>query len=1474
MTKLPHSRRPTRDEVEAIYPLLPLQEGMLFHDLLDKTDQPYFRQVSFRIEGDFDPALCARTWNALMQRHALLRSVFDYENTTRLLQLVLKQAHMDFDEIDLSGLSPEAQAVRLTAYRAEDRVRGFDLRFAPPMRVRIFHLGNQRFEMLWSHSHILLDGWSGSLLLTDFAAIYAALRTQKPVDLPPPPSLVAYREHMAARDNAASRQFWAEALTGYDTMASLPRLGPNPNCAKPRFSRHIVALTADREAALNSLAAGSGVSRNTLLQALWGIILGRYTDSDDVVFGSVVSGRALPINGIERLVGSFINTIPVRVRRGKGEPLASLLLRLHHAAIENLEHDHLPLSAIQTAAGMPDGLLDHLLVFENYPQSAEEYDPALGFRVVAAEAEERAHYDFGLLVQPGSPLRLEFNYNVEAFTPSQIGRLGETFTTLIDRLHAAPHTPLDQISLLPEAELATLDAFSRGPIRPQPNDATIVAQWRAQAALCPDRLALCSSDCRMTYAALDKASEQLAAALAHLPEFRPRRPVGVLTGRGWRRIVALLGILKAGGIYLPLSPTLPDQRLDFLLGDTDCRIVLTDPVASQRLGRLRPGRSADIDALLAAQEPSPAANAEPITPDDLAYLLYTSGSTGQPKGVMVTHGGFINMVREQIAGFGIRADDRVLQFASCVFDASLSEIFMALLAGAGLVLAEADAVLEPHRLMTDMAAGRVSVVTLSPSYLAALDKPDFPGLRVLICAGEAVNPGDARHYASRLRVFNAYGPTEASVCASFHEVFASRSYPHGIPIGRPLANTRVRIVDRNGHPAPIGAWGEICLSGMGLARGYHNRSDLTQRFFVGEGSDREYRTGDCGQWTEDGDIMFRGRRDEQIKIHGRRIEPGEVEAALLTDPGIRQAAVLGIADTVGAVRLVAYVATDAAINLDALRSRLAATLPAFMIPAAVVQLATLPRTRTGKIDRLALPRPDFTATRQTNIDPPMTEVEQAVASAFATILGHNGVGRGDTFASLGGDSLAAVRVIGRLCKLGYGLSLRDLLTEQSVAAVARSLDRMPEVLPTRTSPPRGAAVPLAPSQAVFFARHHTEPHHYNQAVLLRAAKQLDTTALTAAVATLWRSHEALRLRFATDHTSQTAADATAPVPLATIDLRGLPDPWAALRTDAAARHRSFNLDTGPLFLAVHYVLDDADHVLLLAHHLVTDAVSWLILLEDLERSYQESQSGRTYTPPKTTSFLDWASTLNAYAHSGALDEQESAWLKVVNAPVMPLVTDFPVVPHGYDATRLTPVDIALPDPPLPDSAIQTVLVGALARALAHWGQSGATRILLTNNGRLAPKGIGFDTSRSIGWFAAEVPLLVPHAPKTTADLAQLRQAVDGTGTGAVAYGLLLQHGHADLRRCCAKPCAEIGVNYLGRIETHAASGGMFQPVSGLDGASAGRIERALLIELTAEHAGDRLSVTIRSYDKIHQPDSIERLAQLLGVEFLATVRLL
>ncbi|TDR42085.1 non-ribosomal peptide synthase protein (TIGR01720 family)/amino acid adenylation domain-containing protein [Tahibacter aquaticus] len=1401
----------SRDAVERVYRLTPLQAGMLFHELESPGASPYHRQVRFEIDGEIDATACEAAWNGLLVRHALLRSVFDWERTAQPLQIVLKQQRVAFEARD-------ADAAAIAGWCAADAARGFDLRRDALIRVALFRLGPARFELVWSHPHILLDGWSGAVLMEEFTALYAAALRGAPAALAAATDPDGFMAEAALRDEATALPHWRTLLAGYDTVATLPRLARGG--APAQMAEQGVRLPAPDSSALRELARRNGATLGVLLQAIWGLILTRWSGRDDVVFGIVTSGRNIATPGIERLVGMFVNTLPVRVQLEDGDTLAALLARLQQQSDAGSAYDHVGLATIQAASALPAGLLDHLLVLENFPAGDTATDT--GFQVVATHAAERANYDFGILVHDDAELRVTFQFDASRIDAALMARVATHWQTLVAALLAAPDALLSDIDLLPASERAQLDAAARGPAIARDAAATLVSLWHSQVDRTPDAPALADASVALSFRALDRAAEGVAARLRGDGIVRGD-VVGLLCARSAARIVALLGILKAGATYLPLSPALPDARIAMMLADSGCRRVLADAAGLARAEALAPGLAALIaraDTLAGAdaveRAPSPAA------PDDVAYVIYTSGSTGQPKGVAVPHRGFVNMILAQIDGFGVQPGDSVVQFASCTFDASLSEIFMALLAGARLVIAPDAAIRDGAALLALLEAERITVATLPPSYLRALDGASLGPVRVLITAGEPPDSADMRRLARTLAAFNAYGPTEASVCASWHRIDAQAGYAQGIPVGRAIANTAMSIRDRRGRHMPLGAPGEIWLAGDGLARGYVGRPELTAERFPEVGGERFYRTGDTGVLRGDGEVLYAGRIDGQIKLNGHRIELGEVEAMLRALPGVVQAAVAVVQG-----RLIGFVVAAAPIDGDALRRQLAQLLPGWMVPAAVVPVPELPTTIAGKVDRRALAA---LYTRQTPAARALTGEEARIADAFAAILGGGPYAPDSGFASSGGDSLRAIRLLARLRREGMGLTLPALLAADSIAAIARLGSG------TAAAPASSVAgpVPLTPIQLRHFQSDPDGRARLTHQVLLRMGS---AEALEEAVTALWQRHDALRLRFAHSATGWSAEIQPAATPLAwrSVDLRGAGK--AALAADAQAHAPGGAGGAAPLFVATQYRLDDGDYLLLAAHHLLVDAMSWRILLEDLA----DALVG--VAPPVSASWRDWAQALPA----SDVGRERAYWKSIARTP------SWPAPEHGYDETEIVTLDLGPMPAGMSERGVLAALLARLGPALADRDDCDEACVTLMSHGRHVPGGT-LDLSRTVGWFTAEYPFRLACGASPTAIEAALRD-VPSQGVGWSVLRWLATDPLAP-----AEPA--IAVNYLGDVDP--AADAPFALSDRLAGVVVTGLRRTRAIEIEAWRNSGRLAAAIRYTPRCDSPAAIRRFAELIS----------
>ncbi|MCB8949263.1 MAG: amino acid adenylation domain-containing protein [Ardenticatenaceae bacterium] len=1035
--------------VEDAYPLSKLQAGMLFHAELAAETAVYHNVTSWQIEAPFDAAKLELAVQQLSQKHTVLRTSIDLTSYSEPLQLVWPQVEIPVTLHDLRPLAIEAQEAELDRWVQQTIAHKFDWTQPPLLRFHFFQRSETTFQMIMAEHHAILDGWSVASLVTELFQTYSALLRGNPIT---PATAVPYREFVAAEQRTlaskTTRTFWQEMLAE-SNVSQVPRLSmPKTEADLPETAVHQTILTTEQVAQLSHVALQAGVPLKSVLLAAHLKVLGSVSGQRDVLSGLVMNGRT-EHNGSERALGLFLNTVPFRQKMAAGSWLD--LIRQTFATEKTiLPYRRFPLAEIQQTLGgqplfeVPFNYL-HFHVFDELAHQAQ---------VKIADEQFYGHANFALAVEAelnpaNGTLALRLEYKPAEFGAAQIERLAGYYRRTLAALVAEPDAAHESFSVLSETERQLLLHDWNTTETAVPHQ--LIHEWVAQVAeAMGERTAVIFNNQQLTYAELNAKANQLAHYL-QASGVGPETLVAVYLDRSLEMVIAALAVLKAGGAYLPLDTTYPAERINFMLADAKAAFVLTREALRAPLNDLRYRLEAPHPTLIALDSDWPkialCSEQNPdsgVAAENAAYIIYTSGSTGQPKGVVVTHRGVPNLAQAQHQAFGIGPDSRVLQFAAFGFDASVSEMFVTLTAGATLVLAEAEAMLPGPDLVALVRDQNVTAVTLPPSALAILNPVEFPSLQTVVAAGEACSTEIAAKWSEGRRFVNGYGPTEATVCATTAVLTPADTQVH---IGRPLDNVQLYILNENQQPVPLGTPGELYIGGIGVARGYLNRPELTAERFVPlpgisqneldteHGSLKTvYRTGDLVRYLPDGNIEFLGRLDHQVKIRGYRIELGEIETVLRRQTAVLDALVLARDDAGTGPQLVAYVVGPHASVAD-LRTALSQRLPAYMVPAAFVQLDAFPLTPNGKIDRKALPAPVATAVAQ--YVAPRNDVETVIANLWAETLKLPRVGIHDNFFELGGHSLLATQLVTRLRQtLRIELSLRALFDSPTVADIA------------------------------------------------------------------------------------------------------------------------------------------------------------------------------------------------------------------------------------------------------------------------------------------------------------------------------------------------------------------------------------------------------------------------------------------------------
>ncbi|MEV0219671.1 amino acid adenylation domain-containing protein [Streptomyces sp. NPDC050704] len=1052
-----------------VLPLTPLQEGLLFHALYEHEQDAqdiYLVQLVFELEGPLDAARLRAAVQTLLDRHPSLRAAFRRSRGGRPVQVVPRRATLPWTETDLTGAGTgtELEWARLLD---EDLGRGFDPATPPLIRCTLARTGERRHRLLVTHHHILLDGWSVSVLLRELLALYGTGGTGGPggesAELPPAPPYRDFLEWLGRRDRTAARAAWRDALDGAAEPTRLAPNAPDGGRSSGDLAQARTELPTETGTALTGLARDLGVTVNTLVQSAWAILLSRMTGHDDVVFGATVSGRPAELPGVESMVGLFINTIPTRVQLRPDEPLSGLLRRVQEGYVRLLDHHHLGLADIQRAAGVPE-LFDTLVVFENYPTDQGDPESRAGLRVVGTGGRDATHYPVTLVALPGPRPRFRLAYRPDLFDADWAHATLDRLVRVLETMAADPELPLGRVGLAPRDEHLRHDPA----VEPAQATRTLTDLWTAQVEATPDAEAVLDHGVTLTYRELDARAEQLARRLRAFGA-GPERVVGIALPRTAELVTAVLGVLKSGAAYLPLDPAYPPDRLAYIVDDARPVAVLATADTAGVLPEGTPVLALDDTDLTDNQETVPA---RLFAPANLAYITYTSGSTGLPKGVLTTHRGAVEFVAWTHHALGPERLAKVLFSTSLNFDVSVFELFAPLLCGGRVEIVENLLALTAE----DRDDWDASLISGVPSVMATVvaDHPDIsPG--VVALGGEPIPEtllADIEAAFPGARIINFYGPTEATIYATAWQSDVDSYRKDGPPpLGRPLARNRLRLLDQALRPVPDGVAGEVYLAGGGPARGYLGRPGPTGQRFVadpfGGPGERMYRTGDLAVRGPDGQPRFLGRADHQVKIRGFRVELGEIEAVLAAHPAVSKAAAAVREDRRGDKQLVAYAVptaaattealataeawttaeasepsgapTEAPIEASVLREHLARALPAHMVPSAVVVLDGLPLTASGKLDRKALPAPGSPAPTRSA---PRTEREEKLRAVVADLLGLDPlrVGVHDSFFDLGGHSLLVPRLTARIrTELGAGLPVRAVFETPTVAGLARRL---------------------------------------------------------------------------------------------------------------------------------------------------------------------------------------------------------------------------------------------------------------------------------------------------------------------------------------------------------------------------------------------------------------------------------------------------
>ncbi len=1275
MTQTPATPPPAgTPDIEASLPLTSLQQGMLFHSLMDPDSGAYFQQLVVELDGELWPEPFAASLEEVVARHQALRCAFLWERRAEPRQVVLRHASPPLEWLDWSVGD---DAARLRAWLEADRARPFALNQAPLLRAAVIRLGPRRNRLLVSHHHLILDGWSTGILMEELLALYAARLGGSAAPLPPSPTLAAHLDRLAARDAGAEEGHWREALRGFTEPTPLVEERRAAGATGADYVTHDALLPAALHERLQVAARGARVSGGVPLFAAWGLLLGRRAEREEVVFGVTVAGRQPAMPGADRLVGLFINTVPLRMPTPRAGTAWEWLRQVQQGVSGLNAHGLAPLTDIRRWSELPGSvpLFESIVVYENYSVAAQ--DPSAPLRVARAHVEERANYPLVLLAEPateGLHLRLILDRNrlPEEVAPRLLRQLAAVLEGLAE---SDSRTPCSAIRLMKGAERHRILQEWNATEAPYDAGSTMHGLFLREAAREPRVVALEDAAGSVTYGELEAMSRGIAARIeaAALPE---GAAVAVRMRRDRQMVAAVIGVLRAGRAYVPIPLSYPAKRIGDILDSLEVGCFVTQAALAEETRALLGGRAMLVLAAEACE-----ATSGPLTArgdaGSLAYVIFTSGSTGRPKGVMVRHRPVVNLIEWVNRTFGVGPQDRMLFVTSPAFDLSVYDIFGILAAGGRIRIASDEDVADPDRLARILATEPVTFWDSAPAALWQL-MPLLPAavanraLRLVFLSGDWVPlplPDRLKAAFPGVCVVALGGATEATVWSNFHVVERVELGWRSVPYGRPIQNARYYVLDAALEPVPPGVPSDLFIGGECLSEGYAGQPELTAARFVPDPhwsrpGARMYRTGDRARFFEDGVIEFLGREDDQVKIRGFRIELGEIEEALALHPAVQDAAAAlhmtgkgGPAsgreerEIVGYVVPRAGVAAEAGAMLDFLRAR----LPPQMVPAHLVVLEALPLSGNGKVDRKALPAPDVRRGASPRAETVGADVlRDLVAGVWANVLDLEFVPPDEDFFALGGHSLRATSLVAKL-RLALGRDLPLALAfyhptlRAMTAAIRAEMDGEGAFQSQIPILPRGRAMPLSPAQDRMWFLHRLEPDSpvYTIVLAARLRGSLDLGALRAAVEAVAARQEILRCHIVEEDGRPVMVPTApgTPLPIA-VEEAGGTDPEAAARARLAAElRRPFALDRElPFRILVVRLSPEEALALVLMDHIAADGWSIGIFVQEVLAAYDARAEGRApVLPDLPAQYADWAAWNAARLADGVLERQLSHW---------------------------------------------------------------------------------------------------------------------------------------------------------------------------------------------------------------------------------------
>ena len=1411
-------------------PLSFSQERLLFIDKLEGSLQ-YHLPAVFKLNGKLNKEALVNTLNEIIRRHEILRTVY-FEIDGKSYQKINENTVWKLNESN--GTIFKDDPAGLKRYIRQLINKPFDLSNDHMVRADLINTGTDENILIITLHHIASDGWSVSIFAEEFLELYSSFIENRKSILPE--LNIQYADHAIwQRENIRDEilnnklEFWKNELQGVEPL-ELPTDLPRPNSQSIRGASVKFEIKKELRDKLVVLGNENNATLFMTLLSAFNVLLYRYTGQEDICAGTPVAGRHK--QEFEKLIGFFINTLALRNEVKGNIPFTEFLKEVRSNSLKAFGHQEVPFEKVVEAT-VKERILNRsplfqvMFILHNTPEAE-----ALKLNDLEIEREDlipdTSMYEITFnITETESELKCEIIYCTELFNEKTILRMADHYSELLNSIARSPEEKIDSLSILTEDENIQLDAFA-GTNAEFPKEKSIIEIIEERTENTPDKAALIYEDQSLTYPELNEKSNQIANYLISRG-IKNETLVPICIERGFDMIAGILGILKAGAAYVPIDPQYPEDRKKFIIEDTGAEFILSSKKCRSKLPAEYSDRATELDTDQEIKSHSKENVKVNIDQKNLAYIIYTSGSTGKPKGVMIEHGTVVNLIFAQTKYFGISEDERILQFANFSFDASVEQIFLALFNAVPLVLIPDGLQLNKELFEKFLVDQKITHLHATPSFLENVKPENHIYFKRVIAGGDVCKPELADYWKNTTVFYNEYGPTETTVTAIEFNASENKFYGNSLPIGKPLSNVKVYILDKAGNRVPVGVNGELYLGGDCLARGYLNSPELTKESFIKNPFSKDidstlYKTGDICRWLDDGNIEYKGRIDDQVKIRGFRIELGEIESVIQESGAVKQSVVVASETSSGGKRLIGYIVPEGKFDKERIIAYLGRKLPEYMIPAIFVDMVSLPLNKNGKVDRKALPDPDLSELLTNEHEEPRNEIEISIAGIWKELLNLDKVGINDNFFELGGDSIITIQVVSRARRAGIEMKPADIFIYQTIRKLSSAIETRSKDIYTGEQGLLSGIAGLLPVQQAYFERAGENKSHFNQSILLSIDKSITQEMLGKAVEQLTSYHDALRFEYRKNENEWIQRYGTANGILLTADLRNsradkkeLED---LIKEHAENYQKSLDIEKGELARFVLVLTPEEElnnRIFIIIHHLAVDGVSWRILLGDLEMILENYRNGiEPELGEKGSSYRQWYQALAEFGKSKRLQSQENYWKQIqdsykqikvdkeYSAELIAKDIELKTVELDQTKTRHLLKDV----PGIYHTDINDILLCALAMTLCSRENSGQIVIGMEGHGReeISDR---IDISRTVGWFTSIYPVLLnADSEKNISDhiksvKEQIRR-IPGKGLG---YGVLKYINKNGNFEDSITP--EILYNYLGQLDNVTGESNIF-----------------------------------------------------------------